>query len=273
MWSRSETETGDPVSTPKEGTNLGDLFRLDGKGVVVVGAGNGMGAETAAIAAALGARLLCVDVDSDRAEEVAAEVGGVACVADVTTAAGVADVLAAAQSSLGRIDGLVDIVGFSGFGPIRGSSDEKLREQFGLNFDHAFRLLRESPDLMTANGSYVFVASSLGLTGAPQQALYGAAKAGLISLVRSAALELAPIRCNAVAPGVMGTPRVRSYLEQAGVLGEFSTNSPQGRIGHPREIASVIAFLLGEGASFLSGQTILVDGGVSAKSGYPDMPG
>lgn len=256
-----------------ETANYSDLFRLDGRGVVIVGAGNGMGAETAAIVSALGARVLCVDIDPARSDEVAASVGGVPCVADATTPEGIAAVVAAAQNDLPQIDGVVDIIGLSRFGSIAETSDDVVRHQFAANFEHTFRLLRAMPRLMTPTGSLVFVSSSLGLTGAPNQALYGAAKAGVVALIRSAALELAPIRCNTVAPGVMGTPRVRGYLESAGMLEEFSRNSPHGRIGHPREIASVIAFLLGDAATFVSGQTILVDGGVSAKSGYPDMPG
>jgi len=257
----------------EETAGYDSLYRLDGRGVVVVGAGNGMGAESAAIAASLGARVLCVDVDAQRANVVANDVGGLPCAADVTNEDGVSHVLDTASRELGRVDGLVDIVGLSGFGKIRDCSDEDLRQQFQINFDHAFRLLRALPNVMAPGGSCVFVASSLGLTGAAGQSLYSAAKAALVSLVRSAALEYAPTRCNAVAPGVIGTPRVSGYLSRAGALNDFASNNPQGRIGRPREVGSVIAFLLGDGASFVSGQTILVDGGVSAKPGYPDMPG
>src|SRR6266540_1195455 len=207
------------------------LYRLDGRGVVVVGAGNGMGAESAAIAAALGARVLCVDVDAERAAAVADEVGGSACVADVTGEDGVSHVLDTAVREFGRVDGLVDIVGLSGFGRLPACTDVDLRDQFRINFDHAFRLLRAVPRVMSPEGACVFVASSLGLTGAAGQSLYSAAKAALISLVRSCALEYAPIRCNAVAPGVIGTPRVGGYLSRAGALDVFASNSPQGRIG------------------------------------------
>jgi NAD(P)-dependent dehydrogenase (short-subunit alcohol dehydrogenase family) len=110
-------------------------------------------------------------------------------------------------------------------------------------------------------GSMVFVASASGISAAPDHAAYGAAKAGVMSLVRSAAVELGPhgIRVNAVAPGVVWTPRVSGYLGE------------QGRVALPADIAAAILFFTSELSSYVSGQTLSVDGGVGVKFPYP-MP-
>jgi len=123
-------------------------------------------------------------------------------------------------------------------------------------------------------GTLTFVASVSGLTGAPEHAAYGAAKAGLMSLVRSGAVELGPygIRVNAVAPGVVWTPRVSGYLGEAGRK-HNSENAPLRRVALPADIASALLFLSSDLAGYVNGQVLTVDGGVSAKFPYsvPDV--
>jgi NAD(P)-dependent dehydrogenase (short-subunit alcohol dehydrogenase family) len=115
-----------------------------------------------------------------------------------------------------------------------------------------------------------FVASVSGITGAPRHAAYGAAKAGLMALVRSAAIELGPagIRVNAVAPGVVWTPRVSAMLGEEGKQ-RNRDNTPLRRVALPADIASALLFLMSNLASYMSGQTLVVDGGVGAKFPYP----
>ena len=115
-----------------------------------------------------------------------------------------------------------------------------------------------------------FVASVSGLTSAPLHAAYGAAKAGLIGLVKSAAVELGPlgVRVNAVAPGVVWTPRVSGYLGEEGRKTN-AANAPLRRVALPADIAAALLFLVSDLASYVSGQTLVVDGGVSAKFPYP----
>jgi NAD(P)-dependent dehydrogenase (short-subunit alcohol dehydrogenase family) len=119
-------------------------------------------------------------------------------------------------------------------------------------------------------GAMVFVASASGLTAAPRHAAYGAAKAGLIGLVRSAAVELAPIgiRVNAVAPGIVWTPRVSGYLGEPG-RELNAANSPLGRVALPQDIAAAIVFLASDLSSYVNGQVLSVDGGVGVKFPYP----
>ena len=134
--------------------------------------------------------------------------------------------------------------------------------------DEWFRLLAEHGGVMT------FVASVSGITSAPNHAAYGAAKAGLMSLVRTAAVELGPmsVRVNAVAPGVVWTPRISEYLGEAGEA-RNRANTPLQRVAQPADIAAAILFLCSDLASYVTGQTLVVDGGVSAKFPYPMADG
>jgi len=124
--------------------------------------------------------------------------------------------------------------------------------------------------MVDRGGVMVFVASVSGLTGAPRHAAYGAAKAALMSLVRTVAVELGPsgVRVNAVAPGAIWTPRVAALLGEEG-RARNAANAPLRRIGLPADIASAILFLVSDLSSYMSGQTLVVDGGVSAKFPYP----
>jgi NAD(P)-dependent dehydrogenase (short-subunit alcohol dehydrogenase family) len=116
----------------------------------------------------------------------------------------------------------------------------------------------------------VFVASVSGLTAAPQHAAYGAAKAGLMSLVRSAAVELGPsgVRTNAVAPGVVWTPRVSAYLGEAGKQ-RNAENAPLRRVAQTSDIAGALLFFVSDLSAYVNGQTLTVDGGVGMKFPYP----
>jgi NAD(P)-dependent dehydrogenase (short-subunit alcohol dehydrogenase family) len=109
-----------------------------------------------------------------------------------------------------------------------------------------------------------------GLTSAPRHAAYGAAKAGLMSLVRTVAVELGPhgVRANAVAPGAVWTPRVAALLGDEGKARNVA-NAPLRRVGLPADIASAILFLASDLSAYVTGQTLVVDGGVSAKLPFP----
>src|SRR3712207_3615037 len=118
-------------------------------------------------------------------------------------------------------------------------------------------------------GVMTFIASVSGITSAPLHAPYGAAKAGLVSLIRTAAVELGPkgIRANGVAPGVVWTPRISALLGDKGRQGQ-AENAPLRRVARPADIAAATLFLSSPLASYISGQVLVVDGGVSAKFPY-----
>ena len=249
-----------------------DLLRLNGRGFIVVGAGQGIGRQTSHALAQAGAKVFCIDSDAALASEIADEVGGVAQVADARDRTSVEQAVTAASSSLGRLDGLVDIVGMAKYVQLLDTSDEDFDWTFGMVLRHAFLFSQAAGRAMAASGggSMVFVASVSGITSAPRHAAYGAAKAALMSWVRTLAVELGPsgVRANAVAPGMVWTPRISKFVGEKGKkLNE--ENTPLGRVAEPADIASTILFLCSDLASYVTGQTLVVDGGVASKFPYP----
>jgi NAD(P)-dependent dehydrogenase (short-subunit alcohol dehydrogenase family) len=247
------------------------LLRLDGRGFVVVGAGRGIGRHAAHALASAGARVVCADVERERADAVAAEVRGTPWSGDVRVRDDVAGLITDAGRTLGRLDGIVDIVGEARFGAVLDCTDEDWDWNFGMVLRHAYLVAQLGGRAMVDHGgAMVFVASVSSLTGAPRHAAYGAAKAGLMSLVRTVAVELGPrgVRANAVAPGVVWTPRVAALLGEEGKA-RSAENAPLRRIATPADIASAILFLASDLSAYVTGQTLVVDGGVSAKFPYP----
>jgi len=244
------------------------LLRLDGRNVIVIGSGQGIGRQAAHALASAGARPMCVDLDEDLATEVAAETGGIAWVGDATKRADVDRLFADAEAQLGKLDGVVDIIGMSRYGPLVDLDDDDWDWHFDIVLRHAYYAIQRGGRAMAASGggAMAFVASVSGLTGAAWHAAYGSAKAGLISLVKSAAVELGPanVRVNAVAPGSIRTPRIalRGGEETMNRLG---AQVPMGRVGEPSEIAAALLFLVSDLASYITGQTLVVDGGASVK--------
>jgi len=247
-------------------------LRLDGRNLVCLGAGQGIGRQAAHALAAAGATVVCVDVEADRAAQVAGEVGGVARTCDVTDRAASAELFAEAEAALGALHGVVDIVGMARYAGLLDTDDAGWAWHHDIVLRHAWLALQHAtPALRRAGGgSFAFVASVSGLTGAPQHAAYGAAKAGLMALVRSAAVELGPsgVRVNAVAPGVVWTPRVSGYLGEAGRRANVA-NAPLRRVALPADIAAALLFLSSDLASYVNGHVLVVDGGVAAKFPYP----
>ena len=246
------------------------LLRLDGKRFVVVGAGQGIGRQATHALASVGAQLVCVDNREDLAKEISAEVGGVPCVVDATKREGADEAVSLCVSELGGIDGLVDIVGMAKYGDAIETSDEDWEWTFDMVLRHAYVFSQAGAKAMKDGGAMVFVASVSGISSAPRHAAYGAAKAGLMSWVRSLAVELGPkgIRVNAVAPGVVWTPRISKILSDKGKEKQ-ERNAPLGRVALPQDIASGILFLASDLASYVTGQTLVVDGGVGVKFPYP----
>lgn len=259
-----------------------DLLRLDGRGYVVAGAGQGIGRQACHALVQAGAdRIVCVDVDEQRANAIARELDeaagrsvGVAWAGDVTARDEAARLARDAEAQLGTVSGFVDIIGVSRWESILDMTDETFDWEIDICFRHAFLLSQELGRRMVeaGGGSMVFVSSVSGLTAAPMHAAYGAAKAALMAWVQSLAVELGPsgIRANTVAPGAILTPRMAALLDEQ-QRERNAANAPVQRMAATSEIASVILFLLSDMASYISGQTLIADGGVSVKFPYQHL--
>jgi NAD(P)-dependent dehydrogenase (short-subunit alcohol dehydrogenase family) len=249
-----------------------DLLRLDGRGVVLVGAGQGIGRQAAHALASVGARVFCIDKEPDLAVEIAAEVSGLAGIGDATIRADVDRLVGEAVAAFGRVQHVVDIVGMAQYADVLDLDDANWDWHHDICVRQALHVLQAGGRALRdgGGGSMAFVASVSGISSAPRHAAYGVAKAGLMSLVRSAAVELGPlgIRVNAVAPGVVWTPRVSGYLGEEG-RAEQSANAPLGRVAQPADIAAALLFLVSDLAAYISGQTLVVDGAVGVKFPYP----
>ena len=241
--------------------------------VIVTGATSGIGRATAYRFARAGASLLAVGRQADALADVAAEARGLdadveTLAADVTADDAATRIVATALGRFGRLTALVNAAGIIGAGTIETTSDAEWREMMAVNVDAPFRLMRAAATaLKEARGAVVNVSSVTGLRSFPGVLAYCVSKAAVDQLTRCAALELAPagVRVNAVNPGVVVTnlhrrggmdeERYAAFLERSKIT------HPLGRPGAPHEIAELIFFLASDAASWITGETISVDGG------------
>jgi NAD(P)-dependent dehydrogenase (short-subunit alcohol dehydrogenase family) len=251
---------------------VNDLLGLDGQPALVVGGGFGIGRATATILAKAGARVAVADVDAERADSVAREVGGHAVVGDVTTEAGATHVVDAAHEALGGLTRLANIVGLADFQPFIETEPAQWEAQLRINLYHHMLVCHAAGRHMLAEdgGAIAMVASVSGIYGARNHTAYGVAKAGVMSLARTLSNEWAGrgVRINAVAPDVIATPRLVAAAGAppdeviAGMDARAAQQGvPMGRFGRPEEIAGPLVFLLSNLSSFMTGQTLVVDGG------------
>jgi 3-oxoacyl-[acyl-carrier protein] reductase len=240
---------------------------LSGQVALVTGGSRGIGRGIAARLADGGARVAVVARDADRASAVAAELpgeghAGFGC--DVADAEAVNALVKQVESDLGSLDILVNNAGVTGDNLLMRLTDAEWDRVVDTNLKGAFHTIRAATRGMMRrrSGRIINITSVVGITGNAGQANYAASKAGLIGLTKSVAKELASrnILCNAVAPGFIETEMTEGLAEatRSALLGQIAL----GRLGTADEIAGVVRFLSGPAAAYITGQVIVVDGGM-----------
>lgn len=255
-----------------------DLLALTETPALVIGGASGIGRATARMLGQAGANVAVADLDAAAAEKVAAEIrseGGkaVALGGDVLDPQGAARVVDGAHAALGGLEAVVNIVGFAAWSPLLDYDFATWNHDLQRNLNHHLFVGQAAARRFIADGvsgRIAMVASVSGLYGAPNHAAYGAAKAGVMALARSMADEWGRygIRANAVAPDCIRTPRVVAGFTTRGVDDPDAVvradGLPLGRWGEPEEIAGPLVFLVSKLSSFMSGQTLVADGGMRA---------
>jgi 3-oxoacyl-[acyl-carrier protein] reductase len=240
--------------------------------VVVTGAANGIGLATATQLWGRGWRVVIADLDGDTAEQRRAELDDgtdtLAVSADVTDTAAVEAMVAAVADRFGRLDALVNNAGRPVSGPVDSLDDAAWDAALAVNLSGTLRCSRAALPLLRRSPapSVVNMASAAALVGMAGRAGYSAAKAGVAALTRVLAVEWADdgIRVNAVAPGYV---RTAGFDERMGAERgrELSAHVPLGRLCRPEEVGSVIAFLVSDDASYVTGQVLPIDGGLTVQ--------
>ncbi len=252
------------------------LFRLDDRVAVVVGAGSGIGAASAAGLAAHGAHVVCADVNLEGARATAEAItrsghGAEALRVDITDPSSVNELIQTVASQHGTLDVLVTTPSINVRKPLLRYADEEFDRVIGLNLKGTFRLLRAAGAVMTrqGRGSIIVFSSIRSQVVEPGQGIYAATKAGLVQMARALAAELGPqgVRVNAIAPGVVDTPLTRPIKDHPEWYAAYAAKSALGRWASADEMVGPVVFLASDAGSFVTGAVLFVDGGWTAVDG------
>ncbi|MEL7691241.1 3-oxoacyl-[acyl-carrier-protein] reductase [Citromicrobium bathyomarinum] len=250
------------------------MFSLEGKTALVTGASGGIGSAIAKALAAQGARLALSGSNGDKLrafrEQLQDEVGGdhVEITCDLSNAQSVEELVPATIDTLGKIDILVNNAGITRDNLAMRMKDDEWDQVIRINLEAAFRLMRAAarPMMKARHGRIVSITSVVGATGNPGQMNYTAAKAGLTGMSKSLAQELASrgITVNCVAPGFIRTAMTDALDDKQ--KDAINARIPAGRMGEGEEIGAAVAYLASDEASYVTGQTLHVNGGMAMLS-------
>jgi len=243
--------------------------------VVITGAASGIGFATARVFLEAGANLYMTDIDENALAAAATRLSQGSHqpstrTCDVRSPEQVDALIEAVVDESGRLDAMVNNVGVTHFAPIVATETQPWLDTVSVTLHSCFYGLRAAlrPMLEQGSGAIVNISSGAGVLAVPFQASYGAAKAGVINLTKTAAIEngASGVRINCVVPGPIDTPGIRRWMDTLPHRGaDYEAAQVAGRLGRPEEIANAVVFLASSQASYINGTTLVVDGGVSAK--------
>jgi len=244
---------------------------MEGKVALVTGGAQGIGRAICDRFAAEGAIVAVLDIKADNAERAAQAIrdqGGqaVACAGNVAERATFESAVAMLERDHGRLDVLVNNAIWVRYGPIDAITPEMLDRMVGTGFKSVVWGTQVAAALMARGrgGSIINIASAAGFLGMPNGLIYCGVKAGVLGLTRASAVELGPkkIRVNAIAPGTIMTEGVSLNVDEAGMAKRIA-RTPVGRLGQVEDIANAAVFLAGDDSGFMTGESMLIDGGVT----------
>jgi 3-oxoacyl-[acyl-carrier protein] reductase len=243
------------------------MFSLEGRTALVTGATGGIGAAIARALDAAGARLAISGTRRERLDEVAGALGAgaVPLPCDLSDRDAVEALVPAAEEALGRLDILVNNAGITRDSLFVRMRDADWDDVFRVNLTAAFRLARAAARgmMQRRHGRIISIASIVGVTGNPGQANYAAAKAGMIAMSKSLALELATrgVTANCIAPGMIDTEMIARLTDQQRAA--IAERIPARRLGTPGDVAAGVVYLASDEAAYVTGQTLHVNGGLA----------
>ncbi|MEJ2869180.1 SDR family NAD(P)-dependent oxidoreductase [Actinomycetospora sp. OC33-EN08] len=244
------------------------MGRHDGKVAIVTGAGRGIGRAIAETLATEGATVVATDVDEATAKDTAQTVGGTGIAADVSDRAAVDALVAQVVEQHGRIDVLVNNAGYDEVGPFVDSDPDRWGRIVGINLYGVLNTCHAVLPVMVeqGGGAVVNLGSDAGRVGSSGEAVYSAAKGGVIAFTKTIAREMArhQVRANCVCPGPTDTALFASVVEGNDKLRDGLIRAiPLRRLAQPGDLAPMVAFLASDEAGFVTGQTVSVSGGMS----------